>query len=80
MYSMVILAVVLSVSTVAYAGPPSPFVGKWEAVDVDGSDMSLAIGGPATGPFQITWTDKYISYCNGEAGIIRGTGWSYNFV
>ena len=72
---MVILAVVLSVSTVAYAAPPSPFVGNWKATDVDGSDMSLAIGGKPDGPFKITLTDKYISFCDGEAGIARGTGW-----
>lgn len=72
---IVILALAFPVTSVAYAAPPSPFVGKWEAVDVDGSDMNLTIGGPATGPFQITWTDKYISFCDGEAGIVRGTGW-----
>ena len=72
---MVILAVALSVTSVAYAAPKSPFLGKWQATDVDGSDMSLSIAGRSTGPFQITWTDKYISFCNGEAGILRGTGW-----
>jgi hypothetical protein len=75
MYIMVVLVVVLSVSTVVYAAPPSPFVGHWEAIDVDGSDMNLAIGGPPAGPFRITWTDDYISFCGGEAGIVRGTGW-----
>jgi hypothetical protein len=75
MYIMVILAVALSVTSVAYAAPKSPFLGKWQATDVDGSDMSLSIAGRSTGPFQITWTDKYISFCNGEAGILRGTGW-----
>jgi hypothetical protein len=71
----VILAVAFPFTSTAHAASNSPFVGKWEAVDVDSSDMSLAIGGPPAGPFQITWTDKYISYCNGEAGIVRGTGW-----
>jgi len=75
MYILVTLAVVLSISTVAYAGPPSPFLGHWEAADVDGSDMGLTIGGRPMGPFQITWTDDYISFCDGEAGILRGTGW-----
>lgn len=73
-YSMVVVAMVFSVSTVTYAAPPSPFVGNWEAMDVDGSDMNLTIGGPPAGPFQITWTDDYISFCAGEAGIVRGTG------
>ena len=75
MFILVVLAVLLSVSTVVNAASPSSFIGKWEAVDVDGSKMALAIGGPPAGPFQITWTDNYISFCGGAAGIIRGTGW-----
>jgi hypothetical protein len=59
----------------AYAGSASPFTGHWQAIDVDGSEMGLSIGGRPSGPFQITWTDKYISYCDGEAGIVRGKGW-----
>ncbi|NJC95255.1 MAG: hypothetical protein FIB03_02780 [Anaerolineae bacterium] len=70
---LVILALAFPVVGSAYAAPSSPFLGKWRAIDVDGSEMSLAIGGPPAGPFQITWTDDYISYCNGEAGIVRGT-------
>lgn len=63
----------------AYVGPDpeitqSPFVGHWDAIDVDGSDIRLTIAGPPNGPFRITSTDSYISFCNGEAGIIRGTG------
>ncbi len=54
--------------------PSSPFVGHWEAVDVDASAIRLTIGGPLDGPFHITWTEDYISYCGGEAGIVRGTG------
>ncbi len=75
MYIMVILAVALSVTTVVYAAPPSPFIGNWQATDVDGSNMTLSIAGRPSGPFQITWTDDYISFCDGEAGIVRGTGW-----
>lgn len=71
----VILALAFPAIAVAHAAPSSPFVGHWEATDVDGSEMGLNIGGRPTGPFQITWTDNYISYCGGEAGIIRGTGW-----
>jgi hypothetical protein len=58
----------------AFAGPPSPFVGQWQGLDVDGSEIRLTIGGPAEGPFQITWTEDYISFCDGGAGIMRGTG------
>jgi CSLREA domain-containing protein len=76
MYIMVILAVALSVTTIrAYAARPSPFIGNWQAIDVDGSDMNLSIAGRPNKPFQITWTDNYISFCNGGAGIVRGTGW-----
>ncbi len=72
--SLVVLIVAFSVTAVAYAAPDPPFLGHWEATDVDGSEMGLSIGGRPTGPFQITWTDDYISFCNGEAGIVRGTG------
>ena len=59
----------------AQASPASPFVGNWEAIDYyDASDIQLAIGGGLQGPFQITWTESYISYCGGEAGLARGTG------
>jgi predicted GH43/DUF377 family glycosyl hydrolase/regulation of enolase protein 1 (concanavalin A-like superfamily) len=53
----------------------SPFVGFWQATDLDGSDMGLIIAGPYTGPFQITWTDNYIQFCDGGPGILSGTGW-----
>lgn len=56
-------------------GAQSPFVGHWQAIDVDGSDIRLTIAGPPDGPFQITWTESYFSFCGGEAGIARGTGW-----
>ena len=71
----VILAMASPVTTVAYAATKSPFLGQWQATDVDGSDMSLIIAGRAEGPFQITWTDNNISLCNGEPGIVHGTGW-----
>jgi len=75
MHIAVILAILLSVSTVVYAAPPSPFVGHWQAVDVDEGDIRLTIAGPPSGPYQITWTESYISFCDGEAGIVRGMGW-----
>jgi hypothetical protein len=72
---IVILALALSVSTTVSAAPASPFLGHWTAADTDGSAMTLNIGGPPTGPFQLTWTDDYISYCAGGPGMVRGTGW-----
>lgn len=74
MYVLVVLAVVLSMTTIVYAASPSPFIGKWEATDLDESNISLTIAGGPSGPFQITWIDSHMSFCNGEAGIIRGTG------
>ena len=71
----VILAMAFPVSSVAYAAPNSPFVGKWEAIDIDAGDIRLSIGGSSTGPFRITWTESYFGVCGGEAGIARGTGW-----
>ena len=69
-----ILAIAIPVTSVAYAVSSSPFVGHWQATDSDGSDIRLTIGGPPSGPFQITWTESYVSFCNREAGIVRGTG------
>src|SRR3990172_12365360 len=74
MYIMVILAVALSVTTTASAASNSPFVGQWQAIDVDGGDIRLSIGGRSAGPFRITWTESYFGFCGGEAGIARGTG------
>jgi len=69
-----VLAIAFPVTTVAYASPSSPFVGNWEGIDVDESDIRLVIAGPPSGPYRITWTENYISFCNGEAGIVRGMG------
>src|SRR5512139_2376472 len=69
-----ILAIAFPVTSAAHAESSSFFAGHWEAMDVDGSDIRLSIGGPANGPFQITWTESYISFCSGEAGIVRGIG------
>jgi len=54
---------------------PSPFAGSWQAIDVDGSSMRLAIGGSRGGLYRITWTESYFGFCGGEAGIARGIGW-----
>ena len=69
-----ILAIAFPVTSAAYAESSSFFAGHWQATDMDGSDIRLTIGGPPHGPFQITWTESYISFCTGEAGIIRGIG------
>ena len=70
-----IMCIVFSISTTVAASSASPFVGHWQAIDIDESDIDLSIGGPPTGPFQITWTESYISFCEGQNGIVRGTGW-----
>ena len=69
-----ILAIAFPATTFAHAATNSPFLGQWQATDVDGSDIRLTISGRPNGPFQITWTESYISFCNREAGIVRGTG------
>jgi hypothetical protein len=70
-----LVALALPIPRAVQAQSSSPFVGHWWATDPgDGSDIRLAIGGGAGGPFQITWTEDYLSFCNGEAGIVRGTG------
>lgn len=56
------------------APPVSPFIGNWQATDVDGSKIRLTIAGIPVGPFQITWTESSFSFCDGQAGIILGTG------
>ena len=72
---VVIFALAFPATFHVSAATDSPFVGHWETVDVDGSDIRLAIGGPPNGPFKITWTESYISFCEGGPGIIRGMAW-----
>jgi len=74
LYCMIALILMLSISVVAHAESKSPFVGHWQAVDSDGSDINLTISGPPNGPYQITWTEDYLSFCDGGPGNIRGTG------
>ena len=53
----------------------SPFVGVWRAIDFgDGSLMRATILGPAGGPFLITWTESYFTFCDGRAGVATGIG------
>jgi hypothetical protein len=73
--SFLIVTALLATPISAFAKPISPFIGNWQAIDVlDESDLRLVIAGPPGGPFQITWTESYISFCDGGPGIARGTG------
>ena len=79
--SLVVLALAFSTmgmtgSTAGGFHASSPFVGDWRAIDWgDGSDMRVSIGGPPAGPFRITWTESSFGGCEGEAGLVQGTGW-----
>ena len=69
------VAATLLVFSAASAHTSSPFVGHWVAIDSsDGSDIRLTFGGGHLGPFNITWTESYFSFCGGQPGIFRGTG------
>ncbi len=72
--ALLVTAALIAVPLTAIAAERSPFVGHWKAIDVDGSDIRLTIGGPPSGPFQITWTESYFSFCEGASGVARGTG------
>jgi hypothetical protein len=69
-----ILVAALLMASPSSAASGSPFLGSWYGTDADGSDIRLSIAGNHNGPFQITSTDSYITFCSGDAGIIRGTG------
>ena len=71
----VVVAIAFPAATIVQAAANSPFAGQWKAIDLDGSDIRLAIAGRTQGPFQITWTESYISFCSRQAGLIRGSGW-----
>jgi hypothetical protein len=70
---LIIVIVALLTTSPSYAGTGSPFLGDWYGTDADGSDIRMVIAGNPAGPFQITSTDSYISFCHGGAGIITGT-------
>lgn len=73
--TMLVMALALSLMGAAAPRAASPFVGIWRAVDnVDGSLMRVTIVGPARGPFAITWTESYFSFCEGRAGLGTGIG------
>src|SRR3972149_4968123 len=78
-----LMGLALAFSTVGMTGSTasatalarSPFVGVWRAIDFgDGSLMRATILGPAGGPFLITWTESYFSFCDGRAGLATGKG------
>ena len=71
--ALIIMIVALLTTSPSYAGTGSPFLGDWYGTDADGSNIRMIIAGNPAGPFQITSTDSYISFCNGEAGILKGT-------
>ncbi len=70
---LIMLIVTMIIPSPSYAGTGSAFLGDWYGTDVDGSDIHLVIAGMPAGPFHITSTDSYLSFCNGGAGIIQGT-------
>ncbi len=73
--ALALLTMAFPVTIAVHAEADSPFLGAWQATDpADGSDIRVAIGGRPTGPFQITWTESYLSFCSGGPGIVRGTG------
>jgi hypothetical protein len=71
--SVLTICALLALPSVVHAAP-ADFTGHWLGVDVDESNVRITITGPTFGPFDITWTDSYWSYCDGGPGIIRGTG------
>lgn len=69
-----ILVIALPIIQMSLAVFSSPFVGQWQASDVNGNDMRLTVSGSSGGPLQITWIESDISLCDGAGGIVRGTG------
>lgn len=51
------------------------FYGLWEGIDAeDGSGMQRSITQGPNGTLRIIGRETYFSYCNGNPGIILGTG------
>jgi len=70
-----VIAAIFVPSSTVLAIMPSPFVGHWVAVGEFGGEIDLTIAGPPQGPFNITWTSSSFSYCQDQAGIIKGNGY-----
>ncbi len=68
----VVTAVVGWVQAAGAAGPPAPFVGVWEAIDADGSNLLTAFSGGSV----VRWTqfDDYATACGGSTVVWRGSG------
>lgn len=75
------LLLVLSLALVSTAGAaPDPFIGVWTAVDLDGSNMQLMIGGGAGDSYHLFYYDDGASVCGTSGGVpiypanAKGTG------
>lgn len=69
-----IATLVASVVPTVFAAPPSAAQsGNWQAVDVDGSNLDLAIAGGGGGTYRLIWRDDFWTLCDGDPGFGRGT-------
>lgn len=52
------------------------FIGFWEGVDpLDGSSVQVSISdNDRDGVFDIIWRESFFTLCDGERGIVTGTG------
>ena len=81
--SRLIIAVVLALFLVAMTASAasarrvSPWVGRWQTMDIpgDGSTNTLTImyAGPGE-TYRLIWQETYFSLCEGAPGIGRGRG------
>ena len=74
-----LIAVILMtfMSTAVSARRISPWVGRWQTMDIpgDGSTNTLKIkfsGGASN--YKLKWQETYFSICSGDPGVGRGTG------
>ena len=71
---IVVIVLLFGVVSAASAGTRNPFIGPWEAVDIDNSNLRLTFAGGGQGIFRLIWLDDYWSVCDGDPGLGRGTG------
>ena len=52
------------------------FIGLWEGIDpVDGSNVRVSISNiDRDGVFEIVWSETFFTLCDGEPGVVTGTG------
>ena len=63
------LLLVLSLALVSSAGAaPDPFIGVWTALDLDGSNLQLSIGGGAGNSYHLFYFDDGASVCGLDTG------------